>query len=164
MIALLKAVHIAAIAVWSAGLLALPSLYIQRRHVRSDDELHRLQEMVRFAYIAIVSPFAFVAVASGIALIFAREVFAPWFAAKLALVAVMTFVHVLTGLVVIRLFRKGERYPGWRFVTVTLATGAIVTGILWLVLAKPQMPAAPDLFRPGALPDLVARINPWATP
>ena len=79
MIEILKALHIAAIAGWSAGLLCLPSLYVQRCHVGSRDELHRLQALVRFAYINLVSPLAFVAVASGTALIFARSVVAPWF-------------------------------------------------------------------------------------
>ncbi|ARC35276.1 hypothetical protein A6J80_01845 (plasmid) [Paracoccus yeei] len=165
MIEILKALHIAAIAGWSAGLLCLPSLYVQRCHVGSRDELHRLQALVRFAYINLVSPLAFVAVASGTALIFARSVVAPWFALKLALVLGMSFLHVLTGLVVIRLFREGERYPTWRFVLATLVAAALVLGILWLVLAKPALPPAPAaFFRPGALQNLLAPLNPWATP
>ena len=159
---LLKTLHIAAIAVWAAGLLALPALYVQRRHVRRDDDLHRLQRMVRFAYIAVVSPLAFVAIASGTALIFVRETVQPWFAAKLALGAALAFVHVLTGLVVIRLFRKGETYPAWRFVATTALSAALIGAILWLVLAKPPLPQAPDLFRPGALRELLRPFNPWA--
>ena len=47
MIALLKFVHIAAIAIWTAGLISLPSLYVQRAHVTSDDALYRMQRMTR---------------------------------------------------------------------------------------------------------------------
>lgn len=161
---LLKALHISAIAMWSAGLLCLPSLYVQRRHV-VDDALHRLQKMVRYAYIAIVSPCAFVAVATGTALIFTESTYQPWFAVKLGFVGVMSFLHVLTGLVVIRLFREGARYPAWRFVTATVITGVTITAILWTVLAKPDMPGLPTgLFRPGALGEALAPLNPWTTP
>ena len=162
---LLKVVHIAAISCWCAGVLCLPSLYFQRRNVGSENELHRMQEMVRFSYIALVSPLAFIAVASGTALIFTEQTFAPWFAAKLGFVGLLAFFHVLMGLVVIRLFRKGETYPAWRFALATLLTGVVITCILWLVLAKPDIPSLPDgVFEPGSLPDLIAPINPWATP
>lgn len=162
---LLKVVHVAAISVWCAGLLCLPSLYIQRRNMNRTVDLHRLQAMVRFAYIVIVSPLAFVAVASGTVLVFTEQVFAPWFAMKLAFVGMMAFAHVLMGLVVIRLFREGEDYPIWRFALATVLTGGIITCVLWLVLAKPEIPSlSEDIFRPGALPDLIAPINPWTTP
>lgn len=164
MIALLKTLHIAAIAVWAAGLLCLPALYVQRRHVRHDDDLHRLQRMVRFAYIAIVSPLAFIGIASGTALIFVQATVQPWFAAKMAFVAALAFVHVLTGLVVVRLFREDGVYPAWRFVAVTAITALLIGSILWLVLAKPAMPTLGDLFQPGALSDLLRPFNPWATP
>jgi len=162
---LLKAVHIAAISVWCAGLLCLPSLYIQRRAIILRDDLHRLQKIVRYAYIAVVSPLAFIAVASGTVLVFTEQTFAPWFALKLAFVGLMAFFHVLMGLVVIRLFREGENYPIWRFALATVLTGSTITCILWLVLAKPDIPSlSEDIFRPGALQDLVAPINPWTTP
>ncbi|SNR26396.1 hypothetical protein EYF88_00495 [Paracoccus sediminis] len=161
---ILKALHIAAIAVWSAGLLSLPALYVQRRHVRHDDDLHRLQRMVRFSYIALVSPMAFVGIASGTALIFVQTAVQPWFAAKMAFVAALAFVHVLTGLVVVRLFREDGVYPAWRFVAVTAATAFLIAAILWLVLAKPVIPQAADMFRPGALSGLLRPFNPWATP
>ena len=80
----LKLLHLAAIAVWSAGLICLPALYVQRAHVADKDSKHRLQAMVRFLYVAILSPAAFVAVGSGTALIFVRQSFEPWFTLKLA--------------------------------------------------------------------------------
>lgn len=167
MIAWLKLIHIAAIAVWMAGLLSLPGLYVQRAHVLDDDQLYRLQRTVRFAYLALVSPAAFVAVASGTALIFAHEVFEPWLSLKLALVGALAVVHSLTGLVIIRLFREGEIYPVWRFVAVTALTMVLVLGVLYLVLAKPPMdlgllPAV--LSEPGALRRIVEDLNPWQRP
>lgn len=166
MIAWLKFVHIATIAIWAAGLISLPGLYVQRAHVADDEQLYRLQRIVRSAYVRLISPAAFVAVASGIALIFLRETFAAWFSLKLAFVAGLVVIHALTGLVIIRLFREGEVYPVWRFVAVTALTFAIVIVILVLVLAKPEIaiayPAA--LGKPGALRELLSDFIPWTTP
>lgn len=148
-----KGLHLATIAIWAAGLICLPGLYVQRAHVRNAQSLHRLQAMVRFLYVAVISPAAFVAVGSGIALIFLRETFEAWFSLKLAFVGAMVTIHILTGLVIIRLFEEGNVYPVWRFAAVTAVTVLVVTVILVVVLAKPQLPhLLPDaMFEPGAL-------------
>jgi uncharacterized membrane protein len=65
---LLKFVHIATISVWAAGLVCLPFLFAQRKDVGHEDALHRLHAMVRFLYVVILSPTAFVAIGSGTAL------------------------------------------------------------------------------------------------
>lgn len=166
MIATLKFLHIAAIAIWSAGLVSLPGLYVQRAHVEDDESLYRLQMMVRFAYVTIISPAAFVAVGTGIILIFAQETFAAWFSVKLFFVVCLVFLHVLTGLVIIRLFREGEIYPVWRFILTTILTCAVVLAILFVVLAKPLVNFGPvsELFVPGGLRSLVQSISPWPIP
>jgi uncharacterized membrane protein len=166
MIALLKFVHIAAIAIWTAGLISLPSLYVQRAYVDDDDALYRMQRMTRFAFVALISPAAFIAVASGIALSFMREVFAPWFSWKLAFVGLLAIFHVFSGLVVIRLFKQGEVYPAWRFVVATVSCCAVVLAILILVLAKeaPQLTLPSVMSEPGGLGRLLEPFNPWATP
>lgn len=166
MIAILKFVHIAAIAIWTAGLISLPSLYVQRAHVENDDALYRMQRMTRFAFVVLISPAAFIAVASGIALSFMREVFAPWFSWKLAFVGLLAIFHVFSGLVVIRLFKKGEVYPAWRFVVATASCCAVVLAILILVLAKeaPQFNLPAVMYEPGGLQRLLEPFNPWATP
>lgn len=166
MIVILKFLHIAAISIWTAGLISLPSLYVQRAHVKSNDSLYRMQRMVRFTYVAIISPAAFIAVSSGIALSFLREVFAPWFSWKLGFVALLAMFHVFSGLVIIRLFREGEIYPPWRFLLATASCCAVVTAILFLVLAKeaPGFSLPRILGEPGGLKRLLDPINPWATP
>lgn len=165
MIATLKFIHIAAIAIWCAGLISLPGLYAQRAHAKSDDHLYRLQGFVRFAYISLISPAAFIAVGTGTALIFATAVFTTWFMVKLAFVGALVVIHVLTGLVIIRLFEDGEVYPAWRFVGVTIVTSLVTVAILVVVLAKPDIDVGflPDLFfTPGALGEALSGINPWA--
>jgi putative membrane protein len=158
-----KALHMAAIAIWTAGLLVLPGLYLRRADVPSGPPLHRLQRMTRFLYVAILSPAAFVAVGSGIALIFLTQVFEPWLGLKLALVGGLVALHVMTGLVILKIFEDGRSYPRWRFLAVTTLTGALSLAVLTVVLAKPDLPdlASAALFKPGALPGLVAPINPF---
>lgn len=156
-----KLIHIAAIAVWSAGLVRLPGLYLRRSRVPDVPSLHRLQALVRFLYVKAMSPAAFVAIATGVGLIFLRQTWAPWFGAKLFLVGVLAVIHILTGLVIIRLFDEGEIYPVRRFVAGTALTLATVTAILFLVLAKPDLPALlPDwMHEPGALRRLLGEFT-----
>ena len=67
---LLKFVHLAAIALWSGGLVALPFLFWQRRTLEAGLDLDRLHRVARLVYVELTSPAAFVAIASGTALIF----------------------------------------------------------------------------------------------
>lgn len=159
----LKTLHLAAIAIWSAGLISLPGLYVQRTHVRSEDAKHRLQAMVRFLYVGIISPAAFVAIGTGTGLIFMRQSFEPWFSFKLALVGALVTIHILTGLVIIRLFEAGNIYPMWRFLAVTAVTLGVVAAILVVVLAKPELPDLMPEFmtEPGALRRIVEDLNPF---
>ena len=165
MIAVLKFLHIATIAIWTAGLISLPSLYVQRASVKDDVTLFRMQRMTRFAFVALISPAAFVAVASGIALSFLRDVFSAWFSWKLAFVGLLALFHVFSGLVVIRLFREGEVYPAWRFVLATASCCAVVMAILVLVLAKeaPAISLPAVMSEPGGLKRLLDPITPWRT-
>jgi len=161
---LLKFVHIIAIAGWSAGLICLPFLYLQRRRL-SGDALHKLHNFTRFFYVSIVSPAAFVAVGSGIALIFVESTFTPWFSLKLAFVGALVIVHVTSGTVILRLFEPDQIYPFWRFAAVSIITVAIVTAILVTVLGKPDFgPTAPfsNLFEPGALGVWLGDLTAWS--
>ncbi|MDZ7601299.1 MAG: CopD family protein [Hoeflea sp.] len=165
MIAILKFVHIATVAVWMASLVGLPGLYVQRARLSDREELLSLQRMVRYAYLKIMSPAAFAAVASGTGLIFLSAAFEPWLSAKLALVGLLAMIHTLAGLVIIRLFDKGEVYPGWRFIGVTMITLVLILGVLYLVLAKPVFGVQPSVFtEPGGLARLFDEINPWRKP
>jgi protoporphyrinogen IX oxidase len=66
----LKFIHLAAIAIWSGGLIALPFLFRQRAGIAPGLELDRLHRMVRFVYVEMTSPAAFIAIGSGTVLIF----------------------------------------------------------------------------------------------
>jgi putative membrane protein len=149
----LKFIHVAAIALWSAGLIALPFLYAQRRKLQ-DEPLYRLHAFTRFFYVALVSPAAFIAIASGTALILLQGTYANWFSAKLLAVSVMTGIHIFSGLVILRLFEPEGVYPTIRAVAVVTLTTVVVCVILALVLGKPDLQwpeALLAFFAPGAL-------------
>lgn len=161
---LLKAVHVIAIAVWSVGLVCLPFLYLQRKRL-GGAALHRLHNFTRFFYVALVSPSAFVAVGSGIILIFQQQTFEAWFSVKLGLVGCLVFIHVTSGALILRLFEPDQSYPAWRFVAVSAMTLCVVALILLTVLGKPHWTtpgAMAEFFAPGALGTALGDLIAWS--
>lgn len=150
----LKFVHLGAIAIWSAGLIALPFLFWQRRALEIGPDLDRLHRITRLVYVELASPAAFVAIGSGTALIFLQATFAEWFSLKMVLVGIMSMLHVLGGLVLVRLFLPTGKFNRRSYVALMSAYMVVVAAILWIVLAKPHIDSnqiAPHLFEPGAL-------------
>lgn len=149
----LKTLHIGAICLWAFGLLVLPFLMRQRNAVGEGDPLHRLHRAVRFTYVAVVSPAALIAIASGLAIVPLRETYELWFFAKLLAVAGLVLLHISVGQAIIRVFGPEERYPLWRLAGGLGAISLAVATILLLVLAKPAL--SPDLAamftEPGGL-------------
>jgi uncharacterized membrane protein len=160
---ILKFIHITAIAIWSAGLICLPLLYRQRRALEGNP-LHRLHNFTRFFYVAVISPAAFVSIASGTALIFVQQTFTPWFSVKLAFVGAMVLIHVMSGLQILRLFEPGKTYPMIRLVIIFTLTLAIVSTILAVVLGKPDFGRSEYLeawLEPRALGTFAGDLIPW---
>lgn len=163
MIAWMKAVHIVALMVWCAGLLVLPSLYVQRSQLRSREPVQDLHRFTRAVFINITSPAAFVAVIAGTALIFMRDVFTIWMVLKLAAVGVLVVLHIKEGYLLLYLFDPGHRYARWRQVLETAVTLTVILVILGLVLAKPPVDLAglPGWLRePGGLQSLLETMRP----
>lgn len=157
----LKFVHLAAIALWSGGLIALPFLFRQRRTLAAGPDLDRLHRVTRFVYVDAASPAAFVAIASGTALIFAQATFTEWFSLKMLLVAALAMLHVAAGLVLHHLFAPDGRFGRPAFLMLTSGYLAVIAGILWVVLAKPHIEApgfAAHLFAPGGLARAAASV------
>lgn len=146
-IALLKFVHIAAVLVWCAGLIALPIMLAQHRLDDSQHRYARIRRFTHYGYTRLITPAAVIAVAAGTALIFLRETFVPWFFAKLMAVGVLVALHALIGNTVVRMgeAKSGNPLAPHPFLPVALVMGAI-GAILLLVLAKPLLPteAMPD--------------------
>ena len=162
MIAWLKAVHILALMVWCAGLLALPGLFVHRSRL-SDPAAAELHRLTRTLFIRVASPAAFVAVVAGTGLLFLREVFTTWMMLKLVVVGVLVVIHIRSGHLILNLFAPHGSFAAWRRWALTGATVCTIAGILTLVLAKPELTPAglPDwLTQPGGLQSLVDTIKP----
>jgi protoporphyrinogen IX oxidase len=154
---LTKLVHVAAIAVWVGGLVSVPFLLVQR-HRLSGEAVHRLHRLVRSLHIQFVSPAAFVAIGTGIALIFLREVFFVWFTAKLYLVGLLVICHVLIGLLIVSTFEPEGRTGALVYTGLTGTTAAAALGVLYFVLAKPALDLGAltgAAFEPGGLEETI---------
>ena len=157
MTVLLKFVHLAAIAIWSGGLLVLPFLFWQRGTLATEADLDRLHRLTRFVYVGMASPAAVVAIGSGTALIFLQATFQEWFSLKMVLVGAMVMLHVVAGLVLGHLFLPDGRFSLFSHLALTGAYLVLASAIIWIVLAKPHIDStefAPGLFQPGALRQL----------
>ena len=158
MTAFLKFLHIATIAIWAGGLIVLPFLFWPRTAIATGHELDRLHRVTRFVYVATASPAAFLAIGSGTALIFLEATFQEWFSLKMLFVGGLVMLHVVAGLVAVRIFEPEGHFG--RVACSTLTGGYLlrITATLWVVLAKPDIDAnqlATRLFAPGALPQLL---------
>lgn len=142
MIALLKGLHVAALSIWCAGLVALPVLlqiYGRRAEIHTQPGFSEFRLLIHATYTRLVTPAAVVAIAAGTALILALGLREPWLVAKLAAVAGMVLAHCWLGHLIVQTAEGRGTYrmppPMIALPVVLAAMGAV----LWLVLAKPEL-------------------------
>ena len=146
-----KAIHIAAIVIWSASLIYLPVLMAGHSPRLSNPQYLRLHGMVRRIYIWIASPFALLAIVSGTILIPLRDVTEPWFAAKLLIVAMLAIIHARCGTLLAKQSHSAERANRLARTMRILMPVVLFPCVLWLVLAKPRLPGTGESIRPNEL-------------
>ena len=146
MIAALKFVHIAALVVWCAGLVALPvvmQIYGRRPAMRRQASYAEFRLLAHRGYTRIVTPAAVLAIAAGTALMVLLRLVDPWMLAKLAAVSGMVLVHAWLGHQVAQSGHHAAQLgKGWRMPSpsIALVFGVPLMGaVLWLVLAKPDL-------------------------
>jgi protoporphyrinogen IX oxidase len=145
-IAIVKGLHIAAVVLWGAGLLAVPLMLAHHATDHEQEEYERVRRYTHYGYTHLLTPAAVIAVAAGTALIFLRGVFVPWMFAKLALVGALAALHAWIGNTVVRMGEETEE-PRPAPALIPVALGIVLMGaILLLVLAKPAIDdgATPD--------------------
>lgn len=151
MIALLKGLHIGALSLWCAGLVALPiilQVYGRREEVRTQVGFSEFRLLVHAAYTRVVTPAAVVAIAAGTALIFAVGLTEAWLAAKLLAVVGMVLVHAWLGHLAAR---STEERGCYRMPPALLSLPASLLcmgAVLYLVLAKPDLQPMIDALPP----------------
>jgi len=142
MIAFLKALHIAALSVWCAGLVMLPVLmYFHGRQpkVGTQEGFARFRWLSHTSYTVIITPAAVIAVSAGTILIIALHLVDPWMLTKLVAVAGMVLVHAWLGHLI---SMTGEGVGRYRMPSplIALFIGIpLMLAVLWLVLAKPDL-------------------------
>lgn len=142
MIALVKALHIAALVVWCAGLLALPLVlqtYGRRADLSTQSGFSAFRLLVHATYTRIVTPAAIIAIVAGTVLIFLRGLTPDWLVAKLVAVVGMVLIHAWLGHLCVEasIGRGSYRMPPPLLAVppALLFMGAV----LFLVLAKPNL-------------------------
>lgn len=135
----LKFVHLATLMAWCAALLALPPLLALYPVAQGRIARRRVLAASRFVYIALASPAAVLAVASGTALIHAMHAYAPWLLGKLTLVTAMVLFHAGCGKLLLVLKEQPRRWPPGVLAALGLVPAALIVGVLWLVLAQPAL-------------------------
>ena len=70
-----KALHLSFVAVWIAGLLALPRMLARHDRAIVQAEFAQIRRATHFGYVWVITPAAVLAISSGAALIFMRDVF-----------------------------------------------------------------------------------------
>jgi protoporphyrinogen IX oxidase len=138
-----KALHMGFVALWMAGLLALPAMLSRHDAAIRQADFERIRQATHYGYIWAVTPLAALAVGTGLALIFLREVFALWMFGKLVLVAALVTLHAWIGHTIVAIAETGGRREPPDALVPNLALCALVAGVLFLVLAKPRLVELP---------------------
>jgi len=135
----LKAIHAATLAVWCAGLFALPLLLARHDASVGQADYTRIRHASHYSYTFVVTPAAVLAIASGTALVFLREAFVLWMFAKLVFVALLVAFHVWIGHVLVAVAEtEGTHTPPKPTVPLLILMVPVVV-ILALVLGKPDL-------------------------
>jgi protoporphyrinogen IX oxidase len=138
-----KGLHIAALVIWCGGLFALPLLLARHDAAIGQSDYSRIRRVTHYGYIFAITPAALIAIGSGTALIFLREVYVPWLFAKLVFVALLVAFHAWVGHTLVEVAEtEGTHVPPEPALPLTLLLVPILA-ILTLVLAKPDLQTIP---------------------
>lgn len=134
-----KSVHIAALCVWCAGLIALPLMLARHNPAVSSEDYTLIRRATHHTYTLCVTPAAVLAVIAGTWLIFLRGTFAPWFYLKLVFVALLVVAHAWIGHILEKVAEEpGEHTPPEPYLPMALVLLPVLA-ILVLVLGKPAL-------------------------
>lgn len=137
LIPLFKAAHIAALILWCGGLLILPVMLARHDPSVLQGDYTHIRRASHAVYTLCVTPAAVIAVIAGTWLVFLREVFVPWFYAKLVFVALLVVVHAWVGHILTRIAEEPGTHTPPRASLPVMAMLVPILAILFLVLAKP---------------------------
>lgn len=134
----IKALHIGFIALWIAGLFAMPRMLARHDRGTPRVEYGRIRQATHYGYVWALTPVAVLAIVTGGLLIFLRDVFTVWLFGKLILVAALVGVHAWTGHTIVTVAESDGTHEPPDALVPTLIICALVSGILFFVLGKPD--------------------------
>ena len=156
-----KALHLSFVAVWVAGLIALPRMLARHDRAIVQAEFTQIRRATHFGYVWVITPVAVLAIATGLALIFMREIFTVWIFVKLVLVTGLVAIHAWVGHTIVAVAEtEGDHQPRAPLMP-TILIFSLVVGVLCLVLAKPELKELP---MPSWLLQPLGRQLPFAIP
>lgn len=156
-----KALHLGFVAIWVAGLFALPRMLARHDRAVVQAEFAQIRRATHYGYVWVITPAAILAIASGLALVFLREVFTVWIFGKFILITGLVAVHAWVGGTIVEVAEtEGQHEPPEPLLPTLLIT-ALSVGILTLVLAKPDLSGLPV---PVWLTEPLGRQLPFDTP
>ena len=134
-----KALHLSFVAVWVAGLIALPGMLARHDRAIVQAEFAQIRRATHYGYVWVITPVAVLAISTGSALVFMREVFSVWIFAKFVLVTGLVAMHAWVGHTIIAVAEtEGQHESPEPLVPIILISGLVI-GILFLVLAMPEL-------------------------
>ena len=139
----MKALHLGVLSLWIAGLIALPTMLARHDRAIVQSEFSAIRRATHFGFVWFVTPAAVIAIASGTALVFMRDIFSGWIFAKFVLVAGLVAVHAWVGHTIIAVAETEGQYEPPDAFLATFLTVILVIGVLFLVLAKPELNELP---------------------
>jgi len=110
----IKALHIAFMVTWFAGLFYLPRLFVYHAMSNDSPSIERFKVMERKLFYGIMTPGAFLTLLFGIWLWLGYGFSGGWLHAKLCLVAVLVAYHVYCGKLLVD-FKHGRNHHGHVF-------------------------------------------------
>ncbi|MCV0383952.1 MAG: CopD family protein [Erythrobacter sp.] len=138
-LSLVKAIHIAALVIWCAGLVGLPLMLSKHEIGEGQASYAQLRLLTHRAYSYFVTPAAIIAITAGTALIFIAGVFTLWMFVKLLVVGVLVALHAWIGHVVVLMSERRGRFAPRSALPALLPVLGAMLAILFLVLGKPAL-------------------------
>lgn len=132
-----KALHIAFMVTWFAGLFYLPRLFVYHAMATDTPSIERFKIMERKLYFGIMTPGAVLTIGLGLWLWLGFGISGGWLHAKLVLVALLIAYHAYCGKLLVDFKRDANRHSHVWYRWFNELPVVLLLGIVILAVVKP---------------------------